>query len=153
MKHLALAFLAVSALTQTSLAADKVQKPDHFGSTFTQTQTTNLPQVVKQADQYKKTPALLEAEVKQVCVKKGCWMTIENGGTSVRVVFKDYSFFVPKRLVGQKVKIEGLLEEKEMSVKDQQHFLKDAGASDKEIAAVTAAKKEFQFVATAVEKL
>lgn len=152
------AFVMTTLLTFTVIASaaratEAKTTTDHYGSAFSNAPAKPLSEVMKQPESFQTKPVLVEAEVKQICEKKGCWMSIENGSTKLRVVFKDYSFFVPQRLVGQKVKIEGVVEAKELSVKEQQHMLKDAGADAKEIAAVTAPKKEFQFVASAVEKL
>ena len=36
------------------------------------------------------------ANIKDVCTKKGCWMTLDMGsGNDIMVRFKDYSFFMP----------------------------------------------------------
>lgn len=145
--------LTLSSIAASAHATEAKSTVDHFGSAFSNAPAKSLAEVMKQPETFKTTPVLVEADVKQICEKKGCWMSIENGNTKLRVVFKDYSFFVPKRLIGQKVKIEGVVEAKELSVKEQQHMLKDAGADAKEIAAVTSPKKEFQFVASAVERL
>ena len=37
----------------------------------------------------------LTGYITKSCAKKGCWMVMEDGKTSMRVTFKDYGFFVP----------------------------------------------------------
>ena len=58
------------------------------------------------------------------------------------VKFKDYGYFMPKNIVGKDVVLEGEATIKEVSVKQQQHYAKDAGKSEKEIKKITKAKQE-----------
>ena len=86
-----------------------------------------------------------------VCKKKGCWMTLDMPESQdIKVTFKDYGFFVPKDLDDQKVIVKGKGFLKEVSVDEQQHYAKDAGKSEKEIAAIDTPKKEYRFIATGV---
>ena len=105
------------------------------------------------ASQPSEALVMTEGTVKQVCEKKGCWMTLEDQGKSVRVTFKGYSFFVGRNLIGRKVKTEGLLQKKTQSVADQKHYLEDGGASKAEIQKVKAPLETFTFEATAVATL
>lgn len=85
------------------------------------------------------------------CKMKGCWMTLAAPDSAeVRVTFKDYGFFVPKDLNGERVVVEGILKKETISVADQQHFAKDAGKSADEIAAITTEAYKPTFVATGV---
>ena len=68
----------------------------------------------------------------------------------IKVTFKDYGFFVPKDLDDQKVIVKGKGFLKEVSVDEQKHYAKDAGKSEKEIAAIDTPKKEYRFIATGV---
>ena len=90
---------------------------------------------------------LLSATVAKVCKKKGCWMTLKSKNSDVRVTFKDYDFFVPFKLIGQKVLVEGELIQKKMTLKETKHFAKDAGEDDSKI---TTAKTEYRFIASGV---
>lgn len=94
-----------------------------------------------------KNPVLVEAEVKQVCKASGCWMTLLGAKEPVRVTFKDYGFFVPTKLEGKKVLIEGNVKVKKMSLKETKHYVKDAGGDPSK---VTEGKSEVRMVATAV---
>ena len=86
-----------------------------------------------------------------VCKKKGCWMTLDMPESQdIKVTFKDYGFFVPKDLDDQKVIVKGKGFLKEVSVDEQKHYAKDAGKSEKEIAAIDTPKKEYRFIATGV---
>jgi len=93
----------------------------------------------------------LVAEAKQVCQAKGCWMTLPTAdGQEMRVRFKDYAFFVPKDLSGHTVVVSGWVHREKTSVADQQHYLRDAGKPETEIAAITQPKEELNFLADGV---
>src|SRR6185369_4518840 len=67
-------------------------------------------------------------KVTDVCQEKGCWMKIEkSNGETIMVKFKDYGFFMPKNIVGKEVVVDGEASKKEVSVKQLQHYAKDAG--------------------------
>ena len=92
-----------------------------------------------------------KANTNAVCQKKGCWMKLDMPkGNDIKVTFKDYGFFVPKDISGQEVVVKGKAFLKTVSVDEQRHYAEDAGRSEKEIAAITAPKKEYRFVATGV---
>ena len=92
-----------------------------------------------------------KAKTNAVCQKKGCWMKLNMPkDNDIKVTFKDYGFFVPKDISGQEVVVKGKAFLKKVSVDEQRHYAKDAGKSEKEIAAITAPKKEYRFVATGV---
>lgn len=93
----------------------------------------------------------LMAPVDAVCQKKGCWMDLKTAeGESLRVTFKDYSFFVPKDAAGKEAIVEGVAKIEETSVADLQEYAKDAGKSKEEIAAIKEPKKELVFEASGV---
>ena len=93
----------------------------------------------------------ITGKVSEVCLEKGCWMKLEKAnGEKVMVKFKDYGFFMPKDIVGKEVVLEGEAVVKEVSVKQLQHYAKDAGKSEEEIKKITQPKKELQFIAKGV---
>ncbi len=90
-------------------------------------------------------------KVVEVCQEKGCWMKIEKpGGETMMVKFKDYGFFMPKDIVGKEVVLDGNASLKETSVKQLQHYAKDAGKSKEEIEKIKKPKKEIIFMADGV---
>lgn len=90
-------------------------------------------------------------EVESVCQVKGCWMKLKlDNGETMRVTFKDYGFFVPKDIAGQKVIVEGVAKTKTTSVAELQHYAEDAGKTKEEIAKITEPKTELTFVADGV---
>lgn len=94
----------------------------------------------------------LKAEVVTSCKKKGCWMDVKmEDGSTMKVTFKDYGFFVPKEgLGGKTVYMEGKAVREEVSVDVLKHYAEDAGMSEEEIAAITEPEEGISFVADAV---
>ena len=93
----------------------------------------------------------IAGKVTEVCQEKGCWMKLEReNGETLMVKFKDYGFFMPKDIEGKEVVLEGEAIVKEVSVKQQKHYAKDAGKSQEEIDKIKAPKKETQFIAKGV---
>lgn len=93
----------------------------------------------------------ITGKITDVCQEKGCWMKVEKAnGETIMVKFKDYGFFMPKNIVGKEVVLDGEASVKEVSVKQLQHYAKDAGKSEEEIKKITKPKKEVQFVAKGV---
>lgn len=69
-----------------------------------------------------------QAQVKEVCQNKGCWMKVElANGHETMVRFKDYGFFVPKDIAGSIVTMEGVAFLKTMTAEEQLHMAEDAG--------------------------
>ncbi len=91
------------------------------------------------------------SKVNSVCQAKGCWMKLAlDPETETMVKFKDYDFFVPKDIADSDAIVEGKAYKEEMTVEDQQHYAKDAGKSEEEIAAITESKMVYNFEAEGV---
>ena len=91
------------------------------------------------------------SKVNKVCKAKGCWMRIDLGEEAESMVkFKDYSFFVPMNSEERKVIVNGKAYVSEVSVSELQHYAKDAGKSEEEIAAITEPKRTYSFMADGV---
>ncbi len=92
------------------------------------------------------------ANIKEVCANKGCWMTLPLGNEdeNVMVRFKDYGFFMPKDAAGKEVIVDGKAFVNEVSVADLKHYAEDAGKSPEEIAKITEPSMEFAFEANGV---
>lgn len=89
--------------------------------------------------------------VREVCQAKGCWMSLDmNDGSTMRVTFKDYGFFVPKDIAGQTVIIDGYAYNEETSVETLRHYAEDAGKSAEEVMEITDPKQEITYIASGV---
>lgn len=92
----------------------------------------------------------LKSVVNEVCQKKGCWMILADGSSTVRVTFKDYEFFVPKDIAGRSVVVEGTLQKTVLTQDEARHYAEDAGKSKAEIESIVGDQAEYEFVAESV---
>ena len=93
----------------------------------------------------------LDGSALSSCTKKGCWMMVDlGGGEDMRVTFKDYGFFVPKDLQGERVVMEGVLKRAITSVEELRHYAEDAGKSNEEIQAIQQSDTTYAFEAVGV---
>ena len=89
----------------------------------------------------------VEGKIKEVCSKKGCWMTLEMGsGNEIMVRFKDYGFFMPLNADGTVI-VSGKAFVSETSVDDLKHYAEDAGATEATIEAILNPEKTYSFEA------
>ena len=94
---------------------------------------------------------VVSGSVSDVCKAKGCWMKIDlPNGETMRVTFKDYALFMPQDITGKEVMIHGVASKKEISLEELQHYAKDAGKSDTEIAAIDKPEIQLTFEADGV---
>ncbi|WP_201982278.1 DUF4920 domain-containing protein [Hymenobacter rubidus] len=93
----------------------------------------------------------LVGKASAVCQAKGCWMTLPTAdGKQMRVRFRDYAFFVPKDLSGHDVVVSGWAYRSTVPKAELQHYAKDAGKSDQEIAAISQDEQQLTFLADGV---
>ena len=146
--------LAIAALLFTVTIYAQSPKPAEKGVTYGAGTTANGSISVNELEpslKENKYEGKITGKVTEVCQEKGCWMKLERAnGEKVMVKFKDYGFFMPKDIVGKEVVLDGEAVVKEVSVKQQQHYAKDAGKSEEEIKKITQPKKELQFIAKGV---
>ncbi len=93
----------------------------------------------------------LTGKVDAVCQKKGCWMELKNNdGTTMRVTFKDYGFFMPKDCSGKTAIVDGIAKVEVTSIDDLKEYAKDDGKKKEEIDAIKEPQKELVFEAKGV---
>ncbi len=118
-----------------------------FGAVMPETvEPVALSALVAQHDDYAGDSIVVAARVSQVCQKKGCFFIAQDGDTTVRVSFKDYSFFVPTDISGRNVTLVGELREVELTEEQAAHLEGDMGSD----AAHVAPGPQLEIVATAV---
>ncbi len=99
----------------------------------------------------------VEGTLAQVCMQKGCWMTLENpGGEPVRVQVPrgddgDYLWTFPMDPTPRHAVIAGTARADTVSVETLRHLAEDGGRSEAEIAAIT--EPEFAVVIDATGAL
>jgi hypothetical protein len=136
-----LAFLTLLLIAATAFAGEVVKRGDAIPADAT---LTPLADVLAKPEAFTKDTVVTEGVVEAACSMKGCWMQL---GT-MRVTFKDYSFFVPKDSKGMKGRIAGVTEIKTLSKEDADH-LEHEGAKLTRNEDGTA--REVSFVANGVE--
>jgi len=93
----------------------------------------------------------ISGEIKEVCTKKGCWLTMDlPNGESMRVTFKDYEFFVPTTSQGYPIILEGVAVLTETDVVTLRHYAEDGGKTKEEVEAIAEPKREITFEAVGV---
>lgn len=92
-----------------------------------------------------------KSTIKNVCQKKGCWMSMElPDGKESFVRFKDYGFFVPLNAGNQEAIVSGKAFVDEISVADLKHYAKDEGKAQEDIDKITKPKVTYAFQANGV---
>jgi hypothetical protein len=93
----------------------------------------------------------VEGKINAACQTKGCWMTVDKSdGSTMRVSFKDYGFFVPKDCAGKQAVMMGRAFVDTTSVEDLRHYAKDDGKSKEEIEKITEPEYALSFEADGV---
>ncbi len=147
-------FVTACAQNPSSTAnANSVKDGKHFGSTVTAENAIAYDEIMAKMTTTDSIPLKVTGKVKEVCQKKGCWMTLvsdQPGYPEMRVTFKDYAFFMPKDLSGKHVVVDGYAYVETTSVDVLRHYAEDAKKSPEEIAAITEPKREVSFEASGV---
>ena len=92
-----------------------------------------------------------KSKIKEVCKKKGCWMSIAlPNDQETFVKFKDYAFFVPKNADKMEVIMNGKAFMDSVSVNQLRHYAKDGGKTEQEIAKITTPEVKYGFEANGV---
>lgn len=140
------------ALTGLATAESGDKGPQHFGGDFSLKERTTFADLVSKSDTFDGKSVQVEANVKAVCKKKGCWMVLSDidgkSETTVRIRMKDYGFFVPKDCDGSKAVVEGVFARKVLKEKMAKHYAEDGG---KDPAKVQGDRVELTLTAHAVD--
>lgn len=133
------------------LAASFVNAQNHFGRTIDDQKAIEASTLPAKMGEKNEMQAKVTGTVESVCQAKGCWMKVNlDNGETMRVMFKDYGFFVPKDIAGKTVVFEGEAQKKTVSVEHLKHYAQDAGKSQAEIAKITEPRDELTFIADGV---
>lgn len=143
--------LFILLLILTGFSSAKAQTAAHFGKEINDKKAIQASALPAKMGTQEEILTKVTGTVESVCQVKGCWMKVKmDNGETMRVMFKDYAFFVPKDIAGKTVVFEGEAQMKTVPVEHLQHYAKDAGKSNEEIAKITEAKKELTFIADGV---
>ena len=135
---------------------DGDQEPKYatFGAKFSPAKAMTRQQMLKKYQSMKTGDTLrlkFASDIKEVCKKKGCWMSMDLGsGKESFVRFKDYGFFVPLNADASPAIVSGKAYLDVVSVAQLKHYAKDGGKSEAEIAKITKPKVTYAFQADGV---
>lgn len=158
---LLLSFNANSQTTEkkvkkTTIKSAVVNSDDYalFGDKFTATKVSSNKEMLKKYKSLKKGDTInvqFKSVIKEVCKKKGCWMSMDLTDSKESFVkFKDYAFFVPLNADKQEAIVNGIAYVDVVSVDELRHYAKDAKKSQEEINKITKPKVTYAFQATGV---
>lgn len=155
LKSLLLSIFAATFFTACAQnpSGNPLKDGKHFGNTITADDAVAYDAVMGMMANTDSISMKVVGKVKEVCLKKGCWMTLvsdQPGYPEMRVTFKDYAFFMPKDLSGKRVVVDGFARVETTSVDILRHYAEDAKKSPEEIAAITEPKREVSFEASGV---
>ncbi|MCK8490609.1 MULTISPECIES: DUF4920 domain-containing protein [Spirosoma] len=143
--------LILSLLVGASFGAFAQGEASYHGKKITEKGAIPATQLSAKMNGKDKLDTKVEGTVESVCKMKGCWMKIKTGdGQTMRVMFKDYAFFVPKDIVGKTVVVEGTAESTTTPVDELRHYAEDAGKSKEEIEKINQPEKALTFMADGV---
>lgn len=127
---------ATEAHGEEAAATDQSEAPDDVyraGEPLAATDQVALAAVVADPGPYQGKTVRIEAEIEQVCLKKGCWMILKDGEESVRVTFKDYGFFVPTDTKpGSKARIDAVVSVETISEEAARHYAEETEGGEPE---------------------
>jgi hypothetical protein len=130
---------------------NEATKTEFFGEKITEEGAVPTDSLKSMMGEKTELNCKLSGKIDAVCQKKGCWMELKNtDGTSMRVTFKDYAFFMPKDASGRTAIVDGIAKIEVTSVADLQEYAKDDGKNKEEIAAITEPLSELVFEAKGV---
>lgn len=149
-------FLSCKTEKKETITEKSSQKSEYvsFGEKISSDNTLSKTDVLAKFQNLKSGDTLnikFASTINEVCKKKGCWMKLDLGNEKESMVrFKDYGFFMPLNSDKKEVIVNGKAFVTETSVKDLQHYAKDAGKSEEEIAKITDPKYTYAFEADGV---
>ena len=117
----------------------------HFGAAFAEAELKPLGAVL--ASGVPTTPVKVTGTVGKVCQKKGCWMVINDGEATARVLVADHAFAIPMDGEGKAAIVEGTIEVKELTEANVAHLKQDGDSTLQG----EGARQEYFLHATAVE--
>lgn len=114
-------------------------------ATFDETTIVPIDTLVKDPATWDGKDVVVDAVVKEVCQKKGCWHTLATADPAVSVMVKDkeYAIFLPKDSAGKKVHVHGTFAVSELPEAEARHYAEDAGRDPSAIQGIVGPQKAF----------
>lgn len=125
--------------------------PGNYGDLIEEKDVFSPAEMISKVEAEGNFEGKIQGEIKEVCTKKGCWFSMDlPDGSSMRVTFKDYGFFLPTNSQGFPIVMQGVATVTETDVETLRHYAEDQGKSKEEVEAITEPKREITFEATGV---
>lgn len=151
---LLICLLALTSCKKETISTNPSSDYAIFGDSISLEKAVSNQDMLAQYDKLKPGDTLnvkFKSKIKNVCQKKGCWMTVElASGKEAFVKFKDYAFFVPKNAQNGEVIVNGKAFVSIESVEELKHYAKDEGKSQAAIDSIVAPKTNYSFMADGV---
>lgn len=112
-------------------------------------QTVSLAALMQNPKAYEGKTLRVQAPIKDVCQKKGCWMVLSEGKDLMRVRFKGYKFFVPTNSKGYIATVVGKAREGTISEGLARHYAEES-AHPEEAKKIHGPQKVISFMAYSV---
>ena len=149
-------FFALTSCKKETVSTEneKQDKYAFFGDSISDDKAISNDEMLAKFDKLKAGDTLnvkFKSKIKNVCQKKGCWMTLQLPNEKEAFVkFKDYAFFVPKNAKDEEVIVKGKAFVSIESVEELKHYAKDAGKSQAAIDSIVAPVTTYSFMADGV---
>ena len=161
MRYLAIIFLILTLIGCNSTSSESQDKTpqteveqsyNSYGEEINNEGVISASELLTNMESTDSMNVKLEASILQTCSKKGCWMDVDMGnGSTMKVRFKDYGFFVPKEgMEGKQAVMEGMVIREVVDVETLRHYAEDAGKDESEIEAITEPEIRLSFTASGV---
>ncbi len=133
-------------------AQDPASQVKGYGEAITAEGAISTAELAKALAEKEEVATKVEGEIITSCAMKGCWMDMKMAdGSTMKVRFKDYGFFVPtKGLEGKRAVIQGVATREVLDVATLKHYAEDAGKSKEEIEKITEPQNKLMFLADGV---
>ena len=121
-----------------------------LGEDFTAEPVIPVDTLLAQAADWTGKEVVVEATVKEVCQKKGCWHTLATASPDVAIMVRDkeYKIFLPKDAAGKRVQVRGTFAMVETPEDEARHLAEDAG---RDPSTVVGPQKGYQIDAAGVK--
>lgn len=145
---------AVSKKTNSKTMVLNTNDYAAFGEKFAPNKVLSNKEMLKKYKTLKKGDSIsvkFKTTIKEVCKKKGCWMSLDlTDNKESFVKFKDYAFFVPLNANNSEAIVNGVAFIEIVPVDELRHYAKDGGKSAAEIKKITKPEIKYAFTATGV---
>lgn len=145
---LATPFALVAETIRLSEPVEVTETVEVFGASLDdKSPGLSLKQLLAEQDTLDGEQVRVTTRVAKVCQKKGCFFIAQEGASSARVSFVDYSFFVPTDSGGKEVTLVGTFKRQQLDAAQAAHYARDLGEA---APAEDAPEMEYAIVATSV---